>query len=98
MKTLAMELGPFGVRVNAICPGAVEGARMERVMTSEAKTSGQTRDEIYKGYAKGTSMQKWVEGLDIAEMAVFLASKEARFVSGQTIAVDGDTFNPNPQL
>ena len=43
-------------------------------------------------------MQKWVEGLDIAEMAVFLASKEARFVSGQTIAVDGDTFNPNPQL
>ena len=96
MKTLAMELGPFGVRVNAICPGAVEGTRMERVMENEAKASGKTRDEIYKGYAKGTSMQKWVEGLDIAEMMVFLASKGARFVSGQIIAVDGDTFNPNP--
>jgi NAD(P)-dependent dehydrogenase (short-subunit alcohol dehydrogenase family) len=98
MKTLSMELGSFGIRVNAICPGAVEGERMERVLARESKVTGLSRDKIYQGYSAGTSMQTWVEGSDIAEMAVFLSSREARFVSGQIIAVDGHTFNPNPQL
>ena len=98
MKTLSMELGSFGIRVNAICPGAVEGERMERVLARESKVTGLSRDKIYQGYSAGTSMQTWVESSDIAEMAVFLSSREARFVSGQIIAVDGHTFNPNPQL
>ena len=98
MKTLSMELGSFGIRVNAICPGAVEGERMERVLARESKVTGLSRDRIYQGYSVGTSMQTWVEGSDIAEMAVFLSSREARYVSGQIIAVDGHTFNPNPQM
>ena len=98
MKTLAMELGPFGIRVNALAPGAVEGPRMEGVMEREAAAKGMTRDEIYAGYASGTSMRTWVEGRDIANMAVFLASPQARFVSGQVIAVDGHTFNPDPKV
>ena len=98
MKTLSMELGSYGIRVNAICPGAVEGDRMEGVLARESKVTGLSRNQIYKGYSAGTSMQTWVEGNDIAEMAVFLASKEARYVSGQIIAVDGGTFNPNPQV
>ena len=98
MKTLAMELGPFGIRVNALAPGAVEGPRMEGVMEREAAAKGLTRDEIYAGYASGTSMRTWVEGRDIANMAVFLASDAARYVSGQVIAVDGHTFNPDPKV
>lgn len=98
MKTLAMELGPFGIRVNAIAPGAVEGPRMEGVMQREAAARGMSRDEIYEGYASGTSMRTWVTAQDIAEMAVFLASEKARFVSGQVIAVDGHTFNPDPKV
>lgn len=98
MKTLAMELGPHGVRVNAICPGAVEGPRMEAVMQREAAAKGMTRDEVYRGYAAGTSMRTWVDAYDVAAMAVFLASPDARFVSGQVIAVDGHTFNPDPQV
>jgi NAD(P)-dependent dehydrogenase (short-subunit alcohol dehydrogenase family) len=98
MKTLAMELGPFGIRVNALAPGAVEGPRMEGVMEREAKARNLTRDDIYSGYASGTSMRTWVEGRDIANMAVFLASEGARFVSGQVIAVDGHTFNPDPTI
>ena len=94
MKTLSMELGPFGIRANAICPGSVEGPRMERVLEAEAETTGKTRDEIYAGYASGTSLKTWVRAEDIANMAVFLASDGARFVSGQVISVDGDTFNP----
>ena len=98
MKTLAMELGPFGVRANAICPGAVEGPRMEAVLAAEAAAKGMARDEVYHGYAAGTSMGSFIEAHDIAEMAVFLASPAARLVSGQVIAVDGHTVNPDPKI
>jgi len=98
MKTLAMELGPYGVRANAVCPGAVEGPRMEGVLEREAEAKGMTRDAVYTGYAAGTSMRCWVEAKDIAEMAVFLSSPAARRVSGQVIAVDGHTENPDPKL
>lgn len=98
MKTTAMELGPHGVRANSICPGAVEGPRMEAVLQREAAAKNSTREAIYKGYAAGTSMRSFVEAADIANMAVFLASDAARFVSGQIIAVDGHTENPDPKV
>lgn len=91
MKTLAMELGPYGVRVNAICPGAVEGARMERVLLSEAKARGTTAEEMRKTYAKGASLRRWTKAGDIANLALFLASPEASNISGQALAVDGNT-------
>ncbi|SLN23316.1 SDR family oxidoreductase [Pseudooctadecabacter jejudonensis] len=97
MKTLAMELGPFGVRANAICPGAVEGPRMEGVMEREAEAKGMTRDEVFRGYASGTSMRCFVRAEDVAQMAVFLASDGAGRVSGQVISVDGHTENPDPK-
>ncbi|SFR56898.1 SDR family oxidoreductase [Litoreibacter janthinus] len=98
MKTLAMELGPHGIRANAICPGAVEGPRMEGVLEREAGAKGMTRDQVYEGYAKGTSMRSFVEARDVANMAVFLGSDGARLVSGQVIAVDGHTENPDPKV
>ena len=98
MKTAAMELGPFGIRCNVICPGAVEGPRMEGVLEREAAAKGMTRDQVYAGYASGTSMGTFVSAEDIADMAVFLASDAARRVSGQVIAVDGHTVNPDPQI
>jgi len=98
MKTLAMELGQFGIRANAICPGAVEGPRMEGVLEREAAAKGMSRDQVYQGYAAGTSMGRFVEAADIANMAVFLASDGARLVSGQVIAVDGHTVNPDPHV
>lgn len=98
MKTLAMELGSFGIRVNALCPGAVEGARMEGVLEREAVAKNTTRDAIYQGYAAGTSMRAFVRAQDIADMAYFLASPQARMVSGQVIAVDGHTENPDPKV
>ncbi|MBO9479034.1 SDR family oxidoreductase [Shimia sp. R11_0] len=97
-KTLAMELGPHGVRANVICPGAVEGPRMEGVLAREAAAKGMTRDQVYEGYASGTALGAFVEGRDVADMAAFLASDKARMISGQVIAVDGFTINPDPQL
>lgn len=98
MKTLAMELGPFGIRANAICPGSVEGPRMEGVLEREAAAKGMTRDAVYEGYAKGTSMRSFVRAQDVADMAVFLGSPQTRMVSGQVIAVDGHTENPDPKI
>lgn len=97
MKTLAMELGGHGVRANAICPGAVEGPRMERVLEREARAKGMSRDAVYDGYATGTAMGRFIEARDVAEMAVFLGSGAARLISGQVIAVDGFTVNPDPR-
>ncbi|NBT31081.1 MAG: SDR family oxidoreductase [Rhodobacteraceae bacterium] len=98
MKTVAMEAGPRGVRANAILPGSVEGPRMEAVLTAEAAAKGMTRDQVYQGYAKGTSLQTFVEARDVANLSVFLASDRARFISGQAIPVDGHTVNPDPQV
>ena len=98
MKTLAMELGPFGIRSNAVCPGSVEGPRMELVMAREAKLKGITRDQVYKAYASSNSMRSFIQEDDIANMMVFLASEDAKFVSGQVISVDGHTENPDPKI
>lgn len=98
MKTVAMELGPFGIRANAICPGAVEGPRMEGVLAREAAAKGMTRDQVYEGYAAGTSMRSFVEAKDVANMAVFLGTDVSRLVSGQVISVDGHTENPDPKV
>lgn len=97
-KTLAMELGPHGIRTNVICPGSVEGPRMELVLAREAAAKGMTRDQVYEGYASGTSLGCFVEASDIADMAVYLASDQARMVCGQVISVDGFTVNPDPKI
>jgi NAD(P)-dependent dehydrogenase (short-subunit alcohol dehydrogenase family) len=97
MKTLAMELGPSNVRANAICPGSVEGPRMDAVIAREAAAKGVSSEAIRRGYEAGVSMRSFVAAQDVANMAVFLASPEARLVSGQAIAVDGHTENPDPK-
>jgi len=98
MKTLAMELGHYGIRANAIAPGCVEGPRIDGVIAREAKAKGTTPEIIRTGYEAGVSMRSFVSAQDIANMAVFLASNGARLVSGQVIAVDGHTENPDPKV
>lgn len=90
-KGLAMELGEFGIRVNAIAPGSVEGDRMERVLQMEAKARNIDPETVRAEYVKGVSMKTWVSAEDIAATATWLASDAARRISGQVIAVDGNT-------
>ena len=90
-KTLAMELGPFGVRVNAICPGSVDGQRLKAILDMESKASGIHPKEIEKKYTQAVSLRRNVKAQDIADMALFLASDSAKQISGQAIAVDGNT-------
>ncbi len=91
MKTLACELGPYGVRVNAICPGAVEGDRMERVLKNEAAVTGRDVEDTRQIYVKGVSMKTWVTTDDLADAALFLASPAASKISGMVMPVDGHT-------
>ena len=98
MKTLAMEAGPFGIRTNVIAPGCVEGARIQAVIEREAAKKNTTPDVIREAYKSGTSLQTFVDAQDIASMALFLASDQASRISGQVIAVDGHTENPDPKI
>ena len=91
MKTLAMELGPYGIRANAICPGAVEGDRMDRVIAKEAEARGIPESDLRQGYADCVSLKRFVTAEDITNMAIFLASPAAKNVSGMAMAVDGHT-------
>ncbi len=90
-KTLAIELGPYGVRANAICPGSVDGERMRSVIEREAAARGASSEEVTLEYVGGQSIARWVQPDEIADMCVFLASDAARMVTGQAIAVDGHT-------
>lgn len=89
-KTLSMELGEHGIRVNAIAPGAVAGERAERVFQGRANTSGRTIDEEKRIGLASQSLKSLVDPKDIAELAVFLASDAAKSISGQVIPIDGD--------
>ncbi|MCC9620772.1 SDR family oxidoreductase [Thalassospira sp. MA62] len=90
-KTLAMELGPHGIRVNAICPGSVEGPRIDGVIERDARKRDLSPQHVREIYERQVSMRQFVNADDIARMCTFLASDDARMVSGQVIAVDGHT-------
>lgn len=96
MKTVAMELGAHGIRANAICPGSVNGPRIDRVIAAEAAAKGMTEDAVRQGYASGTALKRLSDPEDVADMALFLASDAARMISGQALAVDGMTYNVDP--
>jgi NAD(P)-dependent dehydrogenase (short-subunit alcohol dehydrogenase family) len=90
-KTLSRELGGFGIRVNAILPGAVEGPRLQQVFTGRASVSGRTVGEEEAAALANQSLKRFVDPADIASLAVFLASDAARSISGQMIPIDGDS-------
>ncbi|MDG1709152.1 MAG: SDR family oxidoreductase [Emcibacteraceae bacterium] len=90
-KTMAMELGADQIRVNAICPGSVNGERIEKVIRGEANTRGITTDDVIKSYTKHVSMKTFVDQEDVANTALFLLSDMGRKISGQIIGVDGHT-------
>ena len=90
-KTIAMELGPFGVRANAIAPGGVEGERLERVIRLESEQRGITCEQLREDWTRGCSLRTFVAPEDVAAMILFLCSEQGARISGQTIGVDGHT-------
>ena len=90
-KTLAMELGKYKIRVNAVCPGTIKGDRMKRVIKAKAKLMKVSQKLIEKDFISMSSLKSWVTEEDIGNACAFLISNEASKISGQVIAVDGNT-------
>jgi NAD(P)-dependent dehydrogenase (short-subunit alcohol dehydrogenase family) len=89
-KTLSIELGGYGIRANAILPGAVEGPRIERVFAARAELAGKPVDEIRQDAMAAYSIKRLVDPRDVAALAVFLASDAAKSISGQALPIDND--------
>ncbi|MBK1699125.1 SDR family oxidoreductase [Rhodovibrio salinarum] len=85
--SLAKELGPDGVRVNALLPGIVEGPRIDRVIADRAQTVGVSFEEMKQQYRDKASLRRMVSAQDVADMALFLCSRHGRNISGQPISV-----------
>lgn len=90
-KTWAMELGPHNIRVNAVCPGCVDGPRIEGVIERDAAERGVDPAKIRDVYRRQSSMRTFVSAAEIADTVMFLASEKARKISGQALSVDGHT-------
>ena len=88
-KTLAMECGEFGIRVNAIAPGSINNERMDGVISREALLKKSSEQEIRELYVKQTALRTFIDPVEIADMAIFLTSDLGKNISGQVIAVDG---------
>jgi NAD(P)-dependent dehydrogenase (short-subunit alcohol dehydrogenase family) len=89
-KTLAMELGPFGIRVNAICPGDVEGERIDRVIRLEAENRGISVDEVLAERVAAVSLRTMISPEDVAALILFVCSDAGAKISGQALLVDGN--------
>ncbi len=89
-KSLAIELGETGIRVNAILPGHVNSERFRRVVKAKAEAVGVGFDEMRREYLDVVSLRRNVEADDIANMALYLASPFGASITGQAISVCGD--------
>jgi 2-hydroxycyclohexanecarboxyl-CoA dehydrogenase len=88
-QTLALELAPYQIRVNAVCPGPIEGDRIEDVMAHHAEVEGKTVAEIRQAWESAAPMNRFVEPREVASVMLFLCSHEASAMTGQALNVTG---------
>ena len=93
-KTLAIELGPANISVNAILPGYILNERGRRVIRAKAKAAGRTVDEMEAAILGNIAMRTGIAEQEIADLALYLCSNSGRHISGQLLGVDGafDTY------
>jgi 3-oxoacyl-[acyl-carrier protein] reductase len=88
-RTLALEVGPYNINVNAICPGVVTGGRMDKIIAEKAQLWDCTPEEVHDKYVQEMALRRFTESEDVANTVVFLASEDSRAITGQALAVDG---------
>ena len=90
-RTLAWEVGSYGIRVNVISPGGVEGERIEWVIRKQAEAKGISIDEARREFTSSSPLGRLVPASDVAEAAVFLASDRAASITGEDLNVSAGT-------
>ena len=88
-QSVAREVAPFGVRVNAVCPGCVRTPMQDREVVWEGRLRGMDPEEVRQNYIAHTPLGRLCEPQDVADVIVFLCSDKARFMTGQAINVTG---------
>lgn len=92
-QAVAREMGPFGVRVNAVCPGPVRGEMMDRVVRRMAAEEGLPHDKVaHDNFLRFAALGRWVEPSEVAEAVLFLASDASSAITGEFIKVDCGRF------
>lgn len=87
-RTLALELGPYGITVNTVCPNVTHGPRMDTIVREKAAKLGVSQQEVYEGFAASTALGRFVDDVDVAAAVSFLVSEGARNITGHDIPVD----------
>ena len=91
-KTLALELGEFGITVNNILPGYTETARLQELAENKAVTMGKTVQDINKIWTDNISLRRLAKPKEIASAVTFLASDSASYINGHNLTIDGGRF------
>jgi NAD(P)-dependent dehydrogenase (short-subunit alcohol dehydrogenase family) len=87
-RTLALELGPYDITVNAICPNVTHGERMSKIVNEKARRLGVTPEDVFADFARQTALGRFIEDYDVAHAVRFLVSEGARNVTGHDLVVD----------
>lgn len=87
-EAMAVELGPFGIRVNALSPGGVSGERLQKLMASHRGASEISEEELLKPVLKNLSLGRFARESEVASVAVFLASSDASAITGQVLPIN----------
>lgn len=87
-RTLALELGPYGITVNAVCPNVTHGPRMDRIIREKARKLGKSPEEVYEDYTRQTALRRFIDDVDVAAAVRFLCSDAARNITGHDLIVD----------
>jgi NAD(P)-dependent dehydrogenase (short-subunit alcohol dehydrogenase family) len=90
-RSLAIELGPDNIRVNALLPGIVAGERQQRVLTAKAQARGLSFEQVEQSAFAATSIKQYVTAEQLADYVVYLAGPSAATISGQALSMCGDT-------
>ncbi|MFQ5913532.1 MAG: SDR family NAD(P)-dependent oxidoreductase [Nitrospinota bacterium] len=87
-RTLALELGPYNINVNCICPGPVSGDRMNKIITEKARVWNCSTEDVYRKYTSEMALGRFPEEEEIAAAVVYLCSEKSRNMTGQAMVID----------